>query len=209
MAGTNITLQSEVGRELLPSEADTNIKELDARTGTGWKDLVGTIMPTPTANPITRASFGPSGIRSEASFAIGNYADVSPFHINHDIKVGGKAYIHIHWSTDGIDTNTVKWEFQISRALGHDQAFFPAATSYFVEQAPNQTASGAWRHYVAEVADIDALTLIEPDEVILVSVRRVSNGAVDNTDTVFGLVVDFHYEADKNATLNKSPDFYT
>lgn len=208
MAGTNITLQTEVGRELLPSEADDNIRELDSRTGTGWKDLVGNIMPTPTANPVTQTAFGPSGLRSEAAFDIGNYANVSPFHINHDVKVGGKAYAHIHWSTDGIDTNSVKWEFQISRALGHDQDFFPAATSYFVEQQPNQVASGAWRHYIAEVGDIDALTLIEPDELILITVRRVTNGAVDNTDTVFGIIVDFHYEADKSATLNKAPDFY-
>ena len=64
--------------------------------------------------------------------------------------------IHIHWSTDGIDINPVKWEFQISYALGHDQDFFPASTSVFAEQTPNQVSAGAWRHYVAEIAEVNA-----------------------------------------------------
>ena len=208
MAGTNITLQTEVGRELLPSEADENIRELDSRTGTGWKDLVGVVMPIGSLTPPTLTSFGPSGLRVEPVFSIGDYAHVSAFHINHDVKVGGKAYVHIHWSTDGTSTDSVKWEFQIARALGHDQGFFGAATSIFVEQQPNQVALGAWRHYIAEAADEDALTLTEPDELIFVTVRRVTNGGVDNTDAVYGMVVDFHYEADKSATLNKAPDFY-
>ncbi len=208
MAGNNITLQSEVGRELLPAEADTNIKELDGRTGTGWKDLVGIIMPIGSANAPTLTSFLPSGLRVEPAFEIDEYSHVSAFHVNHDVKVGGKAYLHVHWSTDGTDTNSVKWELQVSRALGHDQAFYGAATSYFVEAQPNQVSSGAWRHYISEVSDEDALTLTEPDEVILVTLRRVSNGATDNTDKVYGLTVDFHYEADRSATLNKAPDFY-
>ena len=62
---------------------------------------------------------------------------------------------------------------------------------------------------VAEVADEDALTLLEPDELILVTVRRVTNGAVDNTDDVFGLTVDFHYESDRDSTPNKVPNFYS
>ena len=114
----------------------------------------------------------------------------------------------MHWSTDGIDVNPVKWEFQISYALGHDQEFFPAATSVFIEQAPNQVAAGAWRHYIAEIADVDAMTLVEPDAVAMVTVRRVTNGATENTDTVYGLTVDFHYESDRDSTPNKAPDFY-
>jgi hypothetical protein len=61
---------------------------------------------------------------------------------------------------------------------------------------------------ISEVALADALTLVEPDELILVTLRRVTNGATENTDSVFGLTVDFHYEADRAATPNKAPDFY-
>ena len=208
MAGKNITLQSIIGRMLSPFESDTNIKELDERTDEGWYDLTSGFHIEGSSNAPTYKPFAPSGLRKEKAFDVGAYAYAEPFHINHDMKVGGKANIHIHWSTSGVDTNSVKWEFQISRALGHDQEYFGAETSFFVEQQPNQVASGAWRHYVAEVADIDALTLIEPDELILVTVRRVTNGGVDNTDDVFGLSCDFHYERDKLATINKSPNFY-
>ena len=206
-----ITLQSEVGRELLPSEVDENFRDIGVRTGSGWRDLTShlTVEGVPEINAPEYLAFGSSGLRKQLSFAIDDYANCSIFHMNHDVKVGGKAYIHIHWSTDGVDVNPVKWEFQISNALGHDQSFFPAATSYFVEQLPNQVAVGAWRHYIAEVSDEDALTLIEPDAIAMVTVRRVTNGAVDNTDNVFGITVDFHYEADRDSTPNKAPDFYT
>jgi hypothetical protein len=105
----------------------------------------------------------------------------------------------------GTNTNTVRWEFQISRALGHNQANFGAPTSYYVTQAG---AGTAWRHMVAEVDDADALILVEPDEIILVTLRRVTNGGTNNTDTIFALTVDFHYEADREVTPNKAPNFY-
>ena len=199
-----ITLQSEIGRELLPAEADENIRDLAERTGEGWKDLTGVILPVGSPTPPSLEPFGASGLRRELAFAVGEYAFVSAFHVNHDIKIGGKAYLHIHWSTNGADTNTVRWEFQVSRAKGHDQEYFSAETSYFVEGTPN----GAWRHLVAEVSDEDAITLTEPDELFLVTIRRVTNGGTDNTDLVFGLTADFHYESNRDSTPNKSPDFY-
>ena len=204
-----ITLQSEVNRELLPAEVDENFRDISVRTGAGWKDLTSALVVHGSDSQPVLAPFGPSGLRKEQRFNVGDYAFVFPFHVNHDIKIGGKAYCHVHWSTDGIDTNSVKWEFQISRALGHDQAYFGGEVSYYIEQSPNVAASGAWRHYVAEVSDEDALILTEPDEVILVTIRRVSNDAVENTDGVFGLVVDFHYEADRDSTPGKAPEFYT
>lgn len=199
-----ITLQSEVNRVLLPSEVDENFRDLGVRTQEGYRDLTGVILPVGSLNAPTLLPFGSSGLRMETAFEIGQYAFVSAFHVNHDIKIGGSAYIHIHWSTDGNDSNTVKWEFQVSRALGHNQEYFTAETSYFVEGTPN----GAWRHLISEVGEEDKLILTEPDELFLVTVRRVSNGGTDNTDNVFGLTVDFHYESDRDSTPNKAPNFY-
>jgi len=206
MAGNNITLLSEVGRELLPAEADANIKELDTRTGAGWKDLVGAVqtLGIPDENMPTVKKFGSSGLRKEFSFGVDDYVFAQAFHINHDVKVGGKAYIHVHWSTSGDDENTVKWEFQISRAKGHDQEYFSAESKYYVEQVPN----GAWRHLIAEVGDDDAIILTEPDELFLVTIRRITNGGTDNEDDVFCLGCDFHYEANRDSTPQKTPDFY-
>jgi len=174
----------------------------------GWKDNVMPLSAAgvPNANQPILTAFGASGIREEMAFDIDDYAFVGQFHVNHDIIPDtGKAYPHVHWSTNGTSTATVKWEMQILRALGHDQDNFGSPIVVTVEQAPS---GSAWRHLIAEVADIDALTLIEPDELIMITLRRITNGGTDNTDTVYGLTCDLHYESDREATLNKAPDFY-
>jgi hypothetical protein len=186
----------------------TAMSILPEQSETGWKDLVMplSLAGVATSNQPSLVAFGPSGLREEMQFDLNDYVFVGPMHVNHDAKVGGKAYVHVHWSTNGTNVQPVKWEFQISRALGHNQANFPAPTSVFVTQAAQGTA---WRHMVAECDIADALTLAEPDELILVTLRRVTNGATDNTDGVFGLCVDFHYESDRHATLNKAPNFFS
>jgi len=173
----------------------------------GWKDLTAPITSAgvPVNNAPVMTAFGPSGLREEFAFDIGDYVFCQAFHVNHDIKPNGKAYVHVHWSTNGTQTNTVKWELQITRALGHNQANFGIPVSLYVEQAAQGTA---WRHMVAEVLVADALTLTEPDELILVTLRRVTNGATNNTDAVFAMTVDFHFESDRDFTPNKAPNFY-
>jgi hypothetical protein len=52
------------------------------------------------------------------------------------------------------------------------------------------------------------MVLTSPDELILVSLRRVTNGGTDNVNTVFGLMVDIHYEADRFSTPNKAAPFW-
>lgn len=196
------------GAALSVAEMDGNLDQLDLRTDEGWADLISEITTegVPPAFAPEYQAFGPSGLRQELVFAVGDYAFVKAMHVNHDIKPGGKALVHVHWSTNGSNTQPVKWEFQISRALGHQQAYFSAEVSLFVQQAG---WAGAWRHMVAEVDMADALTLTEPDELLLVTLRRVTNGGTDNTDQVFGICVDFHYQVDRNATPNRSPNFYS
>lgn len=196
------------GSALTFDDGDDNLAEIERRTGSGYRDLVSplTIDGVPTEYAPTYQSFGPSGLRKELVFEIGDYAFSQAFHVNHDILVGGNALVHVHWSTNGTSVQPVKWEFQISRAIGHNQAYFGAEVSLYKQQSSN---GGAWRHMVAEVDLADALTLTEPDELILVTLRRVTNGATDNTDQVFGLLVDFHYQSDRNSSPNRSPNFYT
>lgn len=175
----------------------------------GWKDLTAPLSAAgvPNVNAPTPTNFGPvvTPRREEYAFAVNNYIFCQAFHVNHDVMPGGLGYVHVHWSTDGTSTRTVKWEFTILRALGHDQANWTALDPIFVEQAASGTA---WRHMIAECSDNDAIVLTEPDEIILVTLRRVTNGGLENGDTVFGVTVDFHYQADRSATPNKSPNFY-
>ena len=201
-----ITTLSGKGSSLTHQEVDANWTELDRRTRAGWKDNVSPLsIEGLVSSPAVYKPFGPSGNRAELAFAVGQRAYVKPFHVNHDILVNGRALLHTHWSTNGSDTAVVKWEFEVTRALGHQQAYFGGEVTLSVEQAG---WAGPWRHMVAEVDLSDALILTEPDELLLVTLRRVSNGAVDNANEVFGLVVDMHYEADRDSTPNRMPDFY-
>ena len=203
-----ITTRAGKGSELTHAELDGNFTDLALRTDAGWSDmldpLLGSGMPNSNAPTLEVLGPAPSVYRAYA-FALDDYCFVQPFHVNHDIKPNGQAYIHVHWTTNGVSTATVKWDFQIMRALGHNQANFGAVTTLSVTQA---AAGTAWRHMVAEVDVSQTLTLTEPDELLLVVLRRVTNGGVNNTDNVFGLMVDLHYESDRNCTPNKAPNFY-
>ena len=174
----------------------------------GWNDMLAplTASPVPSNNApsLTNLTIG-TITRREYAFSINDYLYVQPFHVNHDAAPGGKAYLHVHWTTNGTNTASVAWRLDIARALGHQQAAFTQVPSVTVTQAASGTAN---YHMVAEVADADALTLIEPDELILVTITRVSNGGTDNTDTVYGLMVDLHYESDRDTTPNKAPNFF-
>ena len=175
---------------------------------TGWKDLTSplTTAGVPTANAPTLASFGTTttGDAYEAmSFANGDYAYCLPFHINHDINNGAKALLHIHWSTNGTSTAQVDWQFTVRRALGHGQATFANTEATYTV---SENASGtAWQHMVTEVDISNALLLSEPDELILVTLKRTS---ATNANAVFGLYVDLHYESSREATPNRAPNFY-
>ncbi len=160
----------------------------------------------PASNAPTWTAFGPSAICYAWAFGINDHIQLDGFHINHDIKRGSKIYPHVHWTTDGTDTNTVKWELSLTYAKGHNQEAFPADVQVTVEQAGSGTA---WQHMVTEVIDNDAILAPEPDTLIVMDVKRVTNGGTENTDAVFGLFVDLHYQMERTGTLNKSPDFYS
>jgi len=203
-----ITLRNTKGSELTHAELDGNFSDFDLRTGAGWSDMLAPLLGSgmPNVNAPTLADFGPApSVYRAYSFGLEDYVYVQPFHVNHDIKPNGQAYLHVHWSTNGTAVQPVKWEFHVMRALGHNQANFGAVTTLTVTQTPHGTA---WRHMVAEVDVSQTLTLTEPDELILFVLKRVTNGATNNADTVFGLMCDLHYEVDRMATPGKAPDFY-
>jgi len=175
----------------------------------GWKDLTSSISSgkVPAANAPVFTNFGPTATpqRKEYVFTVNDYIYLEPFHVNHDIR-NAEAYLHVHWSTNGTSTGNVKWEFSVLRALGHQQAAFNAVTTITVEAAHMGVA---WGHNVTEVtAPADILTFTEPDELLLVTLRRVAASSNENANSVFGLTVDLHYYADRDATPNKSPNFY-
>lgn len=207
-------LEAKVGIDgsAVPESLDYRVSAFEALGvgQTGFKDLTAPIFAAPggVAAPAL-TNFGAAGSlqRQEYAFAIGDYVWLAPFHVNHDVKVGGFAYVHVHWSTSGTSVNTVVWEIHMQRALGHNQAAFGAPTLLATLTC---TPSGtAYKHMIDEVGDANKITLTEPDELILLSLKRVTNGAVDNADSVFAMMVDFHYESNRDHTPLKAPPFYT
>ena len=180
----------------------------ELRTQEGFKDLVSALTSAgvPNQNAPTPASFGTTTIGDPyqaLSFANGDYVFCEPLHMNHDMKPNGLGYIHVHWSSGGTSTNIVDWQLTIRRAKGHNQATF-ANTEVVITLS--EAASGTpWQHMIVEADITDVLTLTEPDELLLVTLKRSS---ATNTDTIFGLMVDLHYEADRDSTPNKEPNFY-
>lgn len=125
-------------------------------------------------------------------------------HVDHDYLPDSIAYPHVHWAVSGTDVNTVKWQLTYILAKGHGQQAFPAETVITVEAAPNGTA---WNHEVTEHGS--GFSLLEPDALVLIELKRITNGGTDNANTVFGLFVDFHYQVQSYATPYRLPDFWT
>ena len=173
----------------------------------GWDDEIADIVVggSGAADPIYSVFFG--NLRGYELSATQMKEVFNCIHIRHNYKPSGQVFIHVHWSTAGTNTGVCRWGFEYSVAKGHNQQNFPATTTVYVEQAAHGTA---YRHMVAETASSIDVTNIEPDSLILLRVFRDATHANDTlTDTAFLLKVDIHYEIDRIATKNKTPNFYT
>jgi hypothetical protein len=101
----------------------------------------------------------------------------------------------------------VKWQFEYCYAKGFDQGNFDIAggRAATVEQAADGTA---WRHMVSEIEVPVSDDNFEVDGLILVHITRITNGGTNNTDNVFVLTADCHYQTLGFSTKNRIPDFY-
>lgn len=172
----------------------------------GWRDMRAAVVAggdTGGLGAPTLSAFGPSGTTYQYAFDVDEKIHLT-LHVDHDIKPGSTVYPHVHWSTNGTSTDSVKWEISYTIATGHDTANFGTNTVVNVEEA---AAGTAWRHMVTE--DATGFLAPEPDSVMLMTLKRVTNGGTDNTDTVYGLFVDLHYQAERVGTPNRTPNFYT
>ena len=172
--------------------------------GVGWRDLVGQISTTRAAGA-TVPTFSQIGSTEYWfwKFAVGDYVQVS-YHIDHDFYYSSSIFFHAHWFKDGTNVQPVKWQMSVVYAHGHAQGAFdfttPTTTSI---QTTPQTA--AYTHEISEIASGVDLSY-RTDGLVVVQYKRITNGGTDNTDGIYLVTADCHYQADKFSTLNKSPD---
>jgi len=130
------------------------------------------------------------------------------YHINHDIKPGGKTYPHIHWmpKVDMVAGEDITWELTISIAKGHHQG--EVLNGSTVQMNLLYTADGtelAGEHMILECSDTQYIITPEVDSIIMMRCKYYDGSY---GEAVHGLMADLHYEVDRNSTPNKAPDFY-
>lgn len=178
---------------------------LNIEGGLGWKDLTSELVSRGGSSAPALALF--RGNIYAYQFAANSMDQLySTFHIPHDYAPGTALYIHIHWADASANpTGVVRWGFEYTFAKGHGQEAFPATTTVYVEQA----AAGPYRHMIAEISTGILSSAVEVDGLLLVRIFRDATHANDTSPAAaFAFTCDVHYQSDRIATLNRSPNFY-
>ena len=172
----------------------------------GWRDITSEITTRGVgATDPTWTQVGSSSFYAYA-FAINDVCWIN-FHVPHDIVPNGLVHFHVHWFPSGTNAQPVKWQFQYCYARGFNQdAFNVAGTTITAEEAGPGVA---YQHMVTETTGQQIANLNEPDGIIQCKITRLTNGATENTDTIFLLTADLHYQSTNMATYGKAPNFYT
>lgn len=191
---------------VLPDESGKGILLGDATTESfGWRDI--------TSNIEVRgvAATDPDWAQVDATgmygykFAVGDKVWMT-FHIPHDIA-SSTVYFHAHWFPNGTNAQPVKWQFDFAYAKGFDQEAFPFGS--LTTATAESTGPGVqYQHMVTETTGQTISGLTEPDGLIHCMVTRITNGGTENTDDIFMMTADIHYQSTNIATVNKSPSFY-
>jgi hypothetical protein len=174
----------------------------------GWKDITAPVVARTTGPTApTWAQVG-STIFWDYRIAIGNEF-FSNFHIDHDYMPGGDVFLHVHWYSAGTAVQPVRWQIDYAIAKGHAQG----ADSVFNFETPfsvtlTQAPASQYQHMVTEMSASVPKDRLEPDTIIKARFRRITNGATDNSDGIFGIMADCHFQTDRMATPQRAPNFY-
>lgn len=199
-------------------ERDDLINHLK-RFGPGWRDNMTSFAgaKAPGANPAVWKEIGSSGVywwHLENQAIEANEQMLSLiFHVDHDYDITTKIYPHVHFMPATAADAVVRFELSIYTAKRNDTTplAFPMGSPTVVN-LESSTFNTQWAHIVTETDDDDALAAgtVDVDSLILVNYRRKSSHANDTyTGDIIPLFGDMHYYADRYATPQKAPDFYT
>jgi hypothetical protein len=163
----------------------------------GHRDLHISIAGSPKGvTAPTDTAFGPTGTIELPAFAVNDFVYLSA-HWGLDIKQGTLAFPHVHWTTNGTDVNTVKWEITSTHAS--IAGVFGADSVQTVEVTPSGVA---WTHMVDAS---DGFPAPNKHSTTFQVFKRITNGGTDNLDAVFAMFVDVSYESDGYGIINGVP----
>ena len=173
----------------------------------GWRDMLskinvrGTGTSSPTWSQLGTSPFWAYRVNVNQEFWCS-------FHVPHDFKLGSSVFPHVHFTTSGTSTQPIVWQYDYTIAKGHDQSNFNIAAGWSTITSTTIPNGTAWRHYVSEVATPITSSELEPDSLVLIHVKRITNGGTDNANIVYAMFTDLHYMADRVVTKNRAPNFY-
>jgi hypothetical protein len=183
----------------------------------GWRDIMGRVAPkTSGAGAPTRAAYAGANV-AQYSFAASDLCDFE-FHIPHDYVPGTDIYFHVHWSHTGTTTTgSAVFDIYHTFAKGHNQANFPAEKNITITHVTTDIATTPrYRHRVDEViisgaaatATLMDNSVIEPDALLLVTLKMTTLPTLGGAGKVFIHTCDLHYQSTNMATKQRAPDFY-
>lgn len=166
-----------------------------------WNELgLSLVGATKGSSAPTLTAFGPTGTIKQLSFIVGNSVYLASV-IPHTFRIGTDVHPFIYWTTDGTDSNTVKWEFTYTFAAKQGEVF-PADVVITAESA---SGAAAWTYNESAFTELRGFDI---STIISVELKRITNGGTNNTDTVFGLHLGLHYNTDQSGTpLVHDPHF--
>ena len=182
----------------------TKIDGLDG----GWRDMLGQAVNPTTGLTIPVWTQIGSGPFYAYHYQVGDQQWFF-YHVQHDYKQGTPIYLHVHWLTNGTSTNTVKWQFTYSFARGFNQGASSTYNTTGTVVTVEEAASGvAYRHMTSEIAVPITDPNFEVDGILMVHLKRITNGGTDNANTVYVTMADCHYQSERFNTKNRTPNFY-
>ena len=203
-----VVVQSGVTKQVDVNSLLTKSYRPDGSANYGWDDYLGIPDDDPTqGSTVPSWSTFSGNIKGRAFSPTTMNQRQFRIHILHDYAVGTGLYLHAHWSPITTNVGTVRWGFEYIVAKGHGQQAFSAPVTVYKEQA---TTGVIGTHFIAEVADIDAVSgsLLETDALVICRVFRDAAHVNDTfTGDAFLWNFDAHVRTAQNNTTNKAPPF--
>lgn len=169
----------------------------------GWDDLIGTISSARSAGATAPTWDVMLGGINAALFANNALREVwLTYHVSHTYAPGTVMLPHIHWTSAGTSTGTVRWGIEYTISKGYAQQQFHAPTTIYLEQA---FTGVPYTHMIIQCSPAQAIPAdrLEPDSLICLRLFRDGAHANDtNTNDVFGFQCDLHFQRGAISTKN-------